>query len=93
MYLLVFQHCRHGAALKQTLSIKRQCVLWQGPSSYSTEVDVISAKWAGFSDPHSGLDYFRVGLGSSPGLSDIVPFVHVGRQTCETRILFLQEMQ
>ena len=64
-----------------------QCVMtWfypQGPSGYSTEVGVLSARWAGFADPHSGLDYFRVGLGSSPGDTDVVPFVFVGRQTGE----------
>ena len=55
----------------------------QSTSGYSTKVGVFSVKWAGFTDPHSGLDYYRVGLGSSPGDTDVVPFVYVGRQTCE----------
>lgn len=53
----------------------------QTPSGYSTEVGVFSVKWAGFSDPHSGLDYFMIGLGSATNDTDIVPYVYVGKQT------------
>ncbi|KAL8573303.1 hypothetical protein ACOMHN_032765 [Nucella lapillus] len=51
---------------------------------YSTEVGVYGVRWRGYLDPHSGLDYYRVGLGSSPGQTDVVPFVYVGRQTSYT---------
>ncbi|XP_070204014.1 uncharacterized protein [Littorina saxatilis] len=54
------------------------------PSGYSREVGVLSVKWAGFTDPHSGLDYFRIGLGSAPNVTDVVPFVYVGKQTAYT---------
>ena len=50
-------------------------------------------KWAGFTDPHSGLDYFRVALGSSPGLSDVVSFVYVGKQTCKTKSTRARRLQ
>ncbi|KAK7493722.1 hypothetical protein BaRGS_00015051, partial [Batillaria attramentaria] len=49
--------------------------------SYSTDVGVYRVYWSGFSDPHSGLDYHRVGLGSEPGQTDVLPFVYVGLQT------------
>ncbi|KAK7496778.1 hypothetical protein BaRGS_00011987, partial [Batillaria attramentaria] len=49
--------------------------------TYSSDVGVYRVYWAGFSDPHSGLDYYRVGLGSQPGHTDIHPFVYVGLQT------------
>jgi len=55
----------------------------QSPSGYSREVGVVRGRWTGFTDPHSGLDYFRAGLGSSPGLTDVVPFVYMGRRTGE----------
>ncbi|XP_076453311.1 uncharacterized protein LOC143288575 [Babylonia areolata] len=51
---------------------------------YSRHVGVYSVKWAGFTDPHSGVDYYRLGLGSIPGLDDVAPFVYVGRQTSYT---------
>ncbi|KAK7496776.1 hypothetical protein BaRGS_00011985 [Batillaria attramentaria] len=52
--------------------------------TYSSDVGVYRVYWAGFSDPHSGLDYYRVGLGSQPGHTDIHPFVYVGLQTSFT---------
>ncbi|KAK7473968.1 hypothetical protein BaRGS_00034797 [Batillaria attramentaria] len=52
--------------------------------SYSTEVGVYRVYWTGFTDPHSGLDYYRVGLGSQPSQTDIEPFVYVGLLTTYT---------
>ena len=59
--------------------------------AYSTDVGRYPVHWAGFQDPHSGLAYFRVGLGSSAGQVDIHPFRYVGLKTCECcwNILFL----
>ena len=51
--------------------------------SYVTEASELKVRWSGFQDPHSGLTYFRVALGSAPALDDVVPFLHVGLQTCE----------
>ena len=53
---------------------------------------VVSVKWVGFNDPHSGLDYFRVALGSSPELSDVVSFVYVGKQTCKIWDIYVSEV-
>ncbi|KAK7493733.1 hypothetical protein BaRGS_00015062 [Batillaria attramentaria] len=49
--------------------------------AYSTEVGVYRVYWSGFSDPHSGLHYYRVGLGSKPEQTDVHPFIYVGLQT------------
>ncbi|KAK7483107.1 hypothetical protein BaRGS_00025675, partial [Batillaria attramentaria] len=49
--------------------------------AFSSEVGVYRVHWAGFSDPHSGLHYYRVGLGSQPRHTDVHPFVYVGLQT------------
>ncbi|KAK7460765.1 hypothetical protein BaRGS_00038812, partial [Batillaria attramentaria] len=48
---------------------------------YSSELGVYRVSWSGFSDSHSGLDNYRVGLGSQPRESDIEPFIYVGLQT------------
>ena len=55
----------------------------QTQSAYSTDVGRYPVHWTGFQDPHSGLAYFRVGLGSSAGQVDIHPFRYVGLKTCE----------
>ncbi|KAK7493717.1 hypothetical protein BaRGS_00015046, partial [Batillaria attramentaria] len=49
--------------------------------AYSTEVGVYRVHWSGFNDPHSGLHYYRVGLGSQPGQTDVHPLTYVGLQT------------
>ncbi|KAK7092487.1 uncharacterized protein [Littorina saxatilis] len=49
-------------------------------SSYSREVGMYPVSWTGFDDPHSGLAYFRVGLGSAAKGVDINPYVYVGLQ-------------
>ena len=52
-------------------------------AAYSTDPTSYHVYWKGFADPHSGLAYFRVGLGSQPAMSDVIPFVYVGLQTCQ----------
>lgn len=37
----------------------------------------ISARWYGFTDPHSGLDYFTWRAGTRPGIDDIVKSTHL----------------
>ena len=58
--------------------------------SFVTEGSEYNVRWSGFQDPHSELAYFRVALGSAPAMDDVVPFVHVGLQTCEWLIALLQ---
>ena len=62
-----------------------QCFLSviQNQSGYSQDVGRYPVQWSRFTDPHSGLAYFRLGLGSSPAAVDIHPYVYVGLQTCE----------
>ncbi|KAK7493739.1 hypothetical protein BaRGS_00015068, partial [Batillaria attramentaria] len=52
--------------------------------SYSTEIGVYRVYWSPFTDPHSGLHYYRVGLGSQASSPDVHPFVYVGLQTSFT---------
>ncbi|XP_070207962.1 uncharacterized protein [Littorina saxatilis] len=53
-------------------------------NSYSADVGVYTLQWTGFVDPHSGVAYFRVGMGSRPQEDDVIPFVYVGLQTYYT---------
>lgn len=55
--------------------------------AYSTDPTSYQVYWKGFSDPHSGLAYFRVGLGTQATMSDVIPFVYVGLQTCQLSIV------
>nr|KAG5707969.1 hypothetical protein BaRGS_025107 [Batillaria attramentaria] len=48
---------------------------------YVTDVHVQSVHWGGYHDPHTGLAYYRVGLGTSPGADDIHALQYVGLQT------------
>ena len=41
--------------------------------AYNTDVRRYHVHWTGFEDPHLGLAYFRVGVGSSAGQVDIHP--------------------
>ncbi|KAK7101794.1 hypothetical protein V1264_020121 [Littorina saxatilis] len=53
-------------------------------ATYSTDPTSYRVHWSGFTDPHSGLAYYRVGLGSQSATPDIVPFLYVGLQTSYT---------
>jgi hypothetical protein len=55
----------------------------QTPTGYITQVGVLSVEWAGFEDSHSGVQYYTVGVGTSPGDTDVIPSVYVGLQTSE----------
>ncbi|XP_061172145.1 uncharacterized protein LOC133181615 [Saccostrea echinata] len=41
----------------------------------------ISAHWTEFVDGHSPLDFYRVGLGTKYGLTDVVSFIFIGKRT------------
>jgi len=44
----------------------------------------ISANWSGFSDPESGIAKYEFAVGTSPGATDIQPFVSVGSASSAT---------
>ena len=47
---------------------------------------LIEANWA-FSDPHSALNNFRFGIGTLPGLDDVIPFTDLGSSLQLSEIL------
>ena len=44
----------------------------------------ISGNWSGFADPESGIAKYEWAIGSSPGGTDVQPFVNVGSATSAT---------
>ncbi|XP_062605213.1 uncharacterized protein LOC134267002 isoform X2 [Saccostrea cucullata] len=46
-----------------------------------TTFSTISSHWTEFVDGHSPIDFYRVGLGTRHGLTDVVSFTFIGRQT------------
>ena len=53
----------------------------QATSGFSSHVGELVVQWSSIFDPHSGLDFYTVALGSKPGLDDVLPVVQVGTQT------------
>lgn len=45
---------------------------------FQTETNYIGGHWKGFVDPHSGIAYYRVGLGTSPFTVNTEPLINVG---------------
>jgi hypothetical protein len=58
-------------------------LLQQHDIDYQTETNSITSSWFGFHDSHSYITRYKVGLGTSRGDDDIIPFTDVGLQTCE----------
>ncbi|XP_053396792.1 uncharacterized protein LOC123551182 [Mercenaria mercenaria] len=54
--------------------------LWKDvkDDNYQTDLSHVNVHWKGFIDPHSGIAYYRVGLGTKAYLDDIEPFFEVG---------------
>ena len=44
-------------------------------------MDYIAGHWKQFFDPHSGIAFYRVGLGSQPYTDDVEPLTNVGLRT------------
>ncbi len=55
--------------------------LFQSETDYQTETTQLHCHWTGFSDPHSGIQDYRVGLGTSPAATDVQPLRSVGLHT------------
>ena len=45
---------------------------------FQSNVHFIWGHWKGFTDPHSDIAYYRVGLGATPLNDDIEPLINVG---------------
>ncbi|KAL3857352.1 hypothetical protein ACJMK2_012028 [Sinanodonta woodiana] len=45
--------------------------------NYDTDTNQISCHWSDFQDPHSGIAYYKVGLGTQRGSNNIAPLVDV----------------
>jgi hypothetical protein len=43
----------------------------------------INVHWDGFSDPHSGIAFYRAALGTEPFSENIEPFMNVGLLECK----------
>ncbi|XP_048259497.1 uncharacterized protein LOC124148456 isoform X1 [Haliotis rufescens] len=48
---------------------------------YQTSITELGCHWTGFDDPHSGIQGYRIGLGTSPGVLDVQPLLSVGLRT------------
>ena len=48
---------------------------------FATDSHNIEARWGGFQDSQSGIHYYKVGVGTEPGLTDALPFEDVGSVT------------
>ncbi|XP_067660107.1 uncharacterized protein, partial [Haliotis asinina] len=53
----------------------------KGDVDYQTNTTELGCHWTGFHDPHSGIESYRIGLGTSPGILDIKPLLSVGLRT------------
>ncbi|KAH3708870.1 hypothetical protein DPMN_068329 [Dreissena polymorpha] len=48
--------------------------------------DFATFRFKGFSDPHSGEDYFSVGIGTIEGMTDIVPTTKIHKDYLELNL-------
>ena len=48
---------------------------------YQKNVSCISGHWKHFTDPHSGISHYKVGLGTQPNSYDVEPSIDVGLRT------------
>ncbi|XP_071081006.1 uncharacterized protein [Haliotis cracherodii] len=48
---------------------------------FQTSTTELGCHWTGFDDPHSGIQGYRIGLGTSPGVLDVQPLLSVGLRT------------
>ncbi|XP_053405466.1 uncharacterized protein LOC128558962 [Mercenaria mercenaria] len=53
----------------------------QNDQDFQKDLHVLAGHWRGFSDPHSGMQHYRVGLGTKPYRYDVETMVEVGLQT------------
>ncbi|KAK3589130.1 hypothetical protein CHS0354_017096 [Potamilus streckersoni] len=51
---------------------------------FDRELDQISSHWYGFHDPHSGIAYYKIGIGTQKGIYDVEPLVDVHLRTDNT---------
>ncbi|KAL3857349.1 hypothetical protein ACJMK2_012025 [Sinanodonta woodiana] len=51
---------------------------------FDRELDHISSHWFGFHDPHSGIAYYKIGIGTKKGMYDVEPLVDVRLRTDNT---------
>jgi hypothetical protein len=57
--------------------------LSQKEEDYQYDITEINVHWNGFSDPHSGIAFYRAALGTKPFSENIKPFVNVGLLECK----------
>ena len=50
---------------------------------YKMDLNDISIRWGGFEEAQSIIEYYEVGFGTEPGLSDVWPMEHVSTNTCK----------
>lgn len=53
---------------------------------YQNFTSFLSSHWEAFGDPHSGIAFYRVGLGTNPGQFDIHTKIEVGLRKGSRRI-------
>lgn len=47
-------------------------------NDYQTSLVVLCAGWSGFSDPHTDIITYRIGVGTNPKFPDIKHYRHIG---------------
>ena len=45
---------------------------------YQTNVNMMCTTWSGFSDPHSNIISYRIGIGNNPTIPDLTDFKIIG---------------
>ena len=72
------------ACIKNNLSIKVILInplfgcFKEKDVDFQSDVHCIWGHWKGFTDSHSDIAYYRVGLGTTPLTDDIEPLINVG---------------
>ena len=54
------------------------CYFKEKDVDFQSDVHCIWGHWKGFTDPHSDIAYYRVGLGTTSLTDDVEPLINVG---------------
>ena len=65
----------------------------QSDVDFQENTNHINVFWKGFSDPHSDIHFYRVGIGSSPFYDDIEPMMDIALRTGRCILVRLEHLQ